>query len=221
MLFGVCVWQKDAEVEKSQTNFMVLVQNLLKNPAERKLFFKVCAAPSRREQTSWWNVSLGLQVRACVLTRPTDDFTICPPSTSQEVFPVQYGVKFDTALQALTAGLVCKMEQLLPVPNLSQVCISEIVFWHFFFYPESDNTFGFWLQRTFFYFLTIFSQIVAKIKPFNWFIRMICNCVWFFFFFLALSAWCHDLHGARCSGGMWRFDPRPKRPEDSSSPPAG
>ncbi|XP_045927794.1 zinc finger protein 768 isoform X2 [Micropterus dolomieu] len=68
----------DSEVEKSQTNFMVLVQNLLKSPAERKLFF-------------------------------------------QEVFPVQYGTKFDTALQALTAGLVCKLEQLLPVPNLSQL----------------------------------------------------------------------------------------------------
>uniref|UniRef100_A0AAQ6IFX1 C2H2-type domain-containing protein n=2 Tax=Anabas testudineus TaxID=64144 RepID=A0AAQ6IFX1_ANATE len=57
---------------------MVLVQNLLKNSAERKRFF-------------------------------------------QEVFPVQYGTKFDTALQALTAGLVCKLEQLLPVPNLSQL----------------------------------------------------------------------------------------------------
>ncbi|KAM4569682.1 uncharacterized protein PAE49_009050 isoform 1-T1 [Odontesthes bonariensis] len=69
---------KDVEVEKSQTNFMVLVQNLLKSPTERKRFF-------------------------------------------QEVFPVQYGSKFDTALQALTAGLVCKLEQLLPVPNLSQL----------------------------------------------------------------------------------------------------
>ncbi|KAM3587648.1 uncharacterized protein V6R79_010980 [Siganus canaliculatus] len=69
---------KDSEVEKSQTTFMVLVQNLLKNPAERKRFF-------------------------------------------QEAFPVQYGTKFDTALQALTAGLVCKLEQLLPVPNLSQL----------------------------------------------------------------------------------------------------
>nr|XP_020499701.1 zinc finger protein 37-like isoform X1 [Labrus bergylta] len=69
---------KDSEVEKSQTNFMVLVQNLLKNTAERKRFF-------------------------------------------QEVFPVQYGTKFDTALQALTAGLVCKLEQLLPVPNLTQL----------------------------------------------------------------------------------------------------
>ncbi|KAK2858942.1 hypothetical protein Q5P01_003562 [Channa striata] len=69
---------KDAEVEKSQTNFMVLVQNLLKNPSERKRFF-------------------------------------------QDVFPVQYGTKFDTALQALIAGLVCKLEQLLPVPNLSQL----------------------------------------------------------------------------------------------------
>ncbi|XP_077565289.1 uncharacterized protein LOC144180977 isoform X2 [Stigmatopora nigra] len=68
----------DAEVERCQTNFMVLVQNLLKSPAERKHFFK-------------------------------------------EVFPVQYGTKFDTALQTLTAGLVCKLEQLLPVPNLSQL----------------------------------------------------------------------------------------------------
>ncbi|RVE56792.1 hypothetical protein OJAV_G00224590 [Oryzias javanicus] len=69
---------KDNEVEKSQTNFMVLVQNLLKNPNEKKRFFK-------------------------------------------EVFPLHYGTKFDTALQALIAGLVCKLEQLLPVPNLSQL----------------------------------------------------------------------------------------------------
>ncbi|XP_059181793.1 zinc finger protein 3 homolog isoform X3 [Centropristis striata] len=69
---------KDPEVDKSQTNFMVLVQSLLKNPAERKRFFL-------------------------------------------EVFPIQYGAKFDTALQALTAGLVCKLEQVLPVPNLSQL----------------------------------------------------------------------------------------------------
>lgn len=34
-------FQKDVEVEKSQTNFMVLVQNLQKNPAERRLFFQV------------------------------------------------------------------------------------------------------------------------------------------------------------------------------------
>uniref|UniRef100_A0A096LT30 C2H2-type domain-containing protein n=1 Tax=Poecilia formosa TaxID=48698 RepID=A0A096LT30_POEFO len=75
---AVCMQLKDVEVEKSQTNFMVLIQNLLKNPTERKRFF-------------------------------------------QEMFPVQYGVKFDTALQALIAGLVCKLEQLLPVPNLSQL----------------------------------------------------------------------------------------------------
>lgn len=46
----------------------------------------------------------------------------------QEVFPVQYGTKFDTALQALIAGLVCKLEQLFPVPNLSQVCARARVF---------------------------------------------------------------------------------------------
>ncbi|KAJ0056881.1 hypothetical protein NL108_000664, partial [Boleophthalmus pectinirostris] len=38
-----------------------------------------------------------------------------------EVFPVQYGTKFDTALQALIAGLVCKLEQFVPVPNLTQL----------------------------------------------------------------------------------------------------
>ncbi|XP_033844828.1 zinc finger protein 629 [Periophthalmus magnuspinnatus] len=69
---------KDIEVEKSQTNFMVLVQSLLKSPTERKQFFK-------------------------------------------EVFPLQYGTKFDTALQALIAGLVCKLEQFVPVPNLTQL----------------------------------------------------------------------------------------------------
>ncbi|XP_028305970.1 zinc finger protein 880 [Gouania willdenowi] len=69
---------KDDEVEKSQTNFMVLVQNLLKNPVEKKNFF-------------------------------------------ENIFPVQYGLKFDIAMQTLIAGLVCKMEQLLPVPNLSQL----------------------------------------------------------------------------------------------------
>ncbi|KAG7255354.1 hypothetical protein CRUP_013134 [Coryphaenoides rupestris] len=52
----------DVDVERSQTNFMVLIQILLKNPAERDRFF-----------------------------------------------------------QALIAGLVYKLEQLLPVPNLSQV----------------------------------------------------------------------------------------------------
>ncbi|XP_053718910.1 zinc finger protein 629 isoform X1 [Synchiropus splendidus] len=69
---------KDPEVDKSQTNFLALVQSLQKNPEERKRFFK-------------------------------------------EVFPVQYGPRFDTALQTLTAGLVCKLEQLLPVPNLMQL----------------------------------------------------------------------------------------------------
>lgn len=47
--------------------------------------------------------------------------------SAQEVFPIQYGTKFDTALQALIAGLVCKLEQLLPVPNLSQVCTFTLI----------------------------------------------------------------------------------------------
>ncbi|XP_034019408.1 zinc finger protein 135 [Thalassophryne amazonica] len=76
--FKISASFKDAEVEKSENNFMVLIQALLKNPAEKKHFF-------------------------------------------QHVFPVHYGPKFDTALQTLIAGLVCKLEQLVPVPNLSQL----------------------------------------------------------------------------------------------------
>ncbi|KAM6984755.1 uncharacterized protein FYW47_013642 [Aplochiton taeniatus] len=39
----------------------------------------------------------------------------------QEVFPVQYGSKFDCALQALVGGLVLRLEQLLPMPDISQI----------------------------------------------------------------------------------------------------
>lgn len=38
--------QKNEDVEKSQTSFLVLVQNLLKNPNERKRFFKVSTSVS-------------------------------------------------------------------------------------------------------------------------------------------------------------------------------
>lgn len=36
--------QKDPDVDRSQTNFMVLVQNLLKSPSERKRFFTVATS---------------------------------------------------------------------------------------------------------------------------------------------------------------------------------
>lgn len=39
----------------------------------------------------------------------------------QEVFPVRYGSKFDCALQALIGGLVLRLEQLLPMPDISQI----------------------------------------------------------------------------------------------------
>lgn len=129
------LWQKDADVEKSQTNFMVLVQNLLKNPAERKRFFKVCAVlhvyqglTCMSKQSVPW---MRIHSKRIAINLKIDQFKVLMMShrhifpSLQEVFPVQYGTKFDTALQGLTAGLVCKMEQLLPVPNLSQVCVSE------------------------------------------------------------------------------------------------
>uniref|UniRef100_A0A8C7NTQ7 C2H2-type domain-containing protein n=1 Tax=Oncorhynchus mykiss TaxID=8022 RepID=A0A8C7NTQ7_ONCMY len=39
----------------------------------------------------------------------------------QEEFHTQYGSKYDTALQALVGGLVFRLEQLLSVPDLSQI----------------------------------------------------------------------------------------------------
>uniref|UniRef100_A0A8C8DDH8 C2H2-type domain-containing protein n=1 Tax=Oncorhynchus tshawytscha TaxID=74940 RepID=A0A8C8DDH8_ONCTS len=39
----------------------------------------------------------------------------------QEEFHTQYGSKYDTALQALVGGLVLRLEQLLTVPDLSQI----------------------------------------------------------------------------------------------------
>ncbi|XP_018610401.1 zinc finger protein 135 [Scleropages formosus] len=38
----------------------------------------------------------------------------------QEVFPVEYGPKYDTALQILVWELLSRLEQLLPVPDLAQ-----------------------------------------------------------------------------------------------------
>lgn len=70
-------------------------------------------------------VAMNLQI---VFESPDDVTPINFPLSLQEVFPVQYGTKFDTALQGLTAGLVCKMEQLLPVPNLSQVSETLLLF---------------------------------------------------------------------------------------------
>lgn len=114
---------------------MVLVQNLQKNPAERKRFFKVCAVLYvcqgstcvSKQSMQWMRIHLKpIAVNLKIVFESPDDVTpIHFPLSLQEVFPVQYGTKFDTALQGLTAGLVCKMEQLLPVPNLSQVCVSE------------------------------------------------------------------------------------------------
>ncbi|XP_041709292.1 zinc finger protein 2 homolog isoform X1 [Coregonus clupeaformis] len=41
-------------------------------------------------------------------------------STSQEVFPVHYGPRYDTALQTLVWEFLSRLEELLPVPDLAQ-----------------------------------------------------------------------------------------------------
>lgn len=39
----------------------------------------------------------------------------------QEVFPVQYGPQYDTALHVLLWEMLTKLENMLPVPDLKQV----------------------------------------------------------------------------------------------------
>lgn len=39
----------------------------------------------------------------------------------QEVFPVQYGAKYDAALHVLLWEMLTKLENMLPVPDLKQV----------------------------------------------------------------------------------------------------
>ncbi|KAG5267947.1 hypothetical protein AALO_G00227730 [Alosa alosa] len=68
----------DEEVEESETNFLLLVQTLLKDPAEREHFF-------------------------------------------QNIFPVEYGYKYDKSLQRLMLDFLSRLERLLPVPDLTQM----------------------------------------------------------------------------------------------------
>ncbi|KAJ8007304.1 hypothetical protein DPEC_G00116140 [Dallia pectoralis] len=72
-----CAGYRDAEVEASESNFVMLVHSLVKDPVERECFF-------------------------------------------QEVFPDQYGLDYDTALETLTWEFLSRLEQLFPVPDLKQ-----------------------------------------------------------------------------------------------------
>ncbi|XP_055761386.1 zinc finger protein 420-like isoform X6 [Salvelinus fontinalis] len=67
----------DAEVELSESNFVELVESLLKDPSERETFY-------------------------------------------QDVFPVEFGPKYDTAIQMLMLEFLSRLEKLLPIPDLEQ-----------------------------------------------------------------------------------------------------
>ncbi|XP_036812846.1 zinc finger protein 585A isoform X3 [Oncorhynchus mykiss] len=67
----------DAEVELSESNFVELVESLLKDPSERENFY-------------------------------------------QDVFPVEFGPKYDTAIQMLMLEFLSRLEKLLPIPDLEQ-----------------------------------------------------------------------------------------------------
>ncbi|XP_026779484.3 zinc finger protein 658B isoform X2 [Pangasianodon hypophthalmus] len=67
----------DTDVEESAANFVALVQILMKDPAERSIFFK-------------------------------------------DVYPLQYGVKFNTALQKLMWLFLSRLENALPQPTMEE-----------------------------------------------------------------------------------------------------
>ncbi|XP_076860969.1 uncharacterized protein LOC143514074 [Brachyhypopomus gauderio] len=67
----------DAQVEESGTNFVALVQTLMKDPAEKSIFFK-------------------------------------------DVFPLQYGIKFNNALKKLMWQFLSGLENAVPPPTLEE-----------------------------------------------------------------------------------------------------
>lgn len=91
----------------SYTNFASLVQNLLNVPYEKELFFQV-----------------SLSVRypiICSRRRCVHNLTPKLCFSLQEVFPTNYGSAYDQRLQQLVSEFLCRLEQLLPVPDLQQV----------------------------------------------------------------------------------------------------
>lgn len=93
----------DADLRTSVTNFRALVLALLKDPVEKAYFFQVRHA-SVMVRWDWLICCLSPSV--CV---------------SQEVFPLEYGARFDTALKELMWELLSCLENLLPVPDFKKV----------------------------------------------------------------------------------------------------
>lgn len=46
----------------------------------------------------------------------------------QEVFPAEYGPQYDSDLQMLFSEFLCRLAQLLPVPDLEQVRHFVVIF---------------------------------------------------------------------------------------------
>ena len=44
-----------------------------------------------------------------------------PSALFQDIYPLHYGAKYDTALQSLVWEFLCRLEELLPVPSFHQV----------------------------------------------------------------------------------------------------
>lgn len=102
--------QDDECVEESGLNFVALVQLLLKDQAERNSFFEVS------------HISLS-HVHDCVsciyLQIYTSDDQCC---VFQAVYPVNFGVKFSTALKQLMWQFLSRLENALPQPTMEDVC---------------------------------------------------------------------------------------------------
>lgn len=88
-------------------SFHLLVGTLLKDPAEREQFFKVRTVLCILSTDICGNVMAN---NSCFLAW-------------QEEFPVDYGPVFDQELEKLLWEFLIRLDQLLPVPNLRQVCV--------------------------------------------------------------------------------------------------
>lgn len=117
--FHLLLQADQTEQEESDTHFMRLVQNLLRDPQERTNFFQVFFfAQSKMIVLNISNIIANCQF--C---------EIYGVLFLQDVFPEDFGPTYDKAIQTLMWLFLSRLEKLIPAKTLQQVHIH--VYLHF------------------------------------------------------------------------------------------
>lgn len=129
---------------------MELVHSLLEDPSERKYFFQVRAVqlPAFADMSVLVSVAQdriiyepSLLKRIIIIVKRQQypcmylshfciTYIACSPSAlslPQECFPDHFGSKFETALEMLVWEFISRLDELLPVPDFTQVQRESLV----------------------------------------------------------------------------------------------